>query len=140
MSMDLSCLPTIPNNPSPPRRYYRAGKQGKKMSRGRPRRSWNEGLMNFLTMVVVILDLSSGNMEGRTASDWPIPAGSYPRLQQPSGNPARTGLAVLIYAGQIAPHCHRLVSTVLRSQSHTSLESLPALLGPLSSRRCFLSR
>jgi hypothetical protein len=90
--------------------------------------------------VIVILDLSSGNMEGRTASDWPIPAGSYPWLQQSSGNSARTGLAVLIYADKIAPRCPRVASTVLNLQSHTPLESLPASLGPLSSRSCFLSR
>jgi hypothetical protein len=88
--------------------------------------------MNFISTVILILDLSSGNMEGRTASDWPIPAGSYPRLQQSSGNSARTGLAVLIYTGEIAPHCPRIASTVLNLQSHTSLESLPASLGPLS--------
>lgn len=86
--------------------------------------------MNLKSTVIVILDLSSGNMEGRTASDWPIPAWSYPRLQQSSGNSARTGLAVLIYADKIAPYCPRVASTVLNLQSHTALESLPASLEP----------
>jgi hypothetical protein len=139
MSMNLSCLPRHSQQSEPTTTVLQSnGKHGRKEDVLRT--TWNEGLMDFITMGVVILDLSSGNMEGRTASDWPIPAGSYPRLQQSSGNSARTGLAVLIYAGQIAPRRPRIASTVLHSQSHTSLESLPTLLGTPYSRRCFLSR
>jgi hypothetical protein len=142
MSMNLSCFSTIPTI-----RAHRDDTKGqsrnkeKKISYARPSSSsWNEGLMNFN----IDCDSNSrplvwehgGAHSFRLADTRRVLSMAPTVIWEFSTNRSRCP----DIRRQNRSSLPRVASTVLNLQSHTPLESLPASLGPLSSRSCFLSR